>query len=64
MGRSSGAAPLACIWPLRCAVLGRPRNIILAGQRQGVAQALHTPPLHAMGPPLAMALSAGIGFAA
>jgi hypothetical protein len=29
-GRSSGAAPLACLWPLRFAVLGRPRNVISA----------------------------------
>src|SRR4029453_10852770 len=28
MGRSSGAAPLACIWPLRFSVLGRPRKVI------------------------------------
>jgi hypothetical protein len=27
-GRSSGAAPLACLWPLRFSVLGRPRKII------------------------------------
>ena len=27
-GRSSGAAPLACIWPLRFSVLGRPRKVI------------------------------------
>jgi hypothetical protein len=27
-GRSSGAAPLACFWPLRFSVLGRPRKVI------------------------------------
>src|SRR5205807_5253702 len=34
----------------------RKRNVIPAGPRQGVAPALHTHPLQAMGPPLAMAL--------
>ena len=29
-GRSSGAAPLACAWPLRFAVLGRARKVISA----------------------------------
>jgi hypothetical protein len=29
-GRSSGAAPLACLWPLRFPVLGRPRKVISA----------------------------------
>ena len=29
-GRSSGAAPLACLWPLRFSVLGRPRKVISA----------------------------------
>jgi len=40
------------------------RNVMPAGQRQGAPHAAHTPPLHAMGPPLAITFSTGIGRSA
>ena len=40
-GRRSGAAPLACLWPLRFAVLARPRTVISA---RSCVQARSAPP--------------------
>jgi hypothetical protein len=40
------------------------RNVMPVGQRQGAPPAAHTPPWHAMGPPLAIACSTGIGRSA
>jgi hypothetical protein len=59
--RSSGTAPLACAWPLRCAVLERPRTIISA--RSCVKTRARATHLSQMGPRLDTR-SLRLGFAA
>ena len=58
----SGAAPLACGWPLRFCFLLRKRKVIPAGPRQGPG-AQRPPHCPQWVPPLTLPCSAGIGDA-